>query len=86
MLTSGRGWHNHPMTDYPDLEDAKLMLGAAAIILGEDHPATKALAQAVTTRKPADIEAARVALRQRPRDQREAIIVAVERTCEAEEA
>ena len=44
------------MTDYPDIEDAKLMLGAAAIVLGKDHAATPALAQAVTTRKPADLE------------------------------
>ena len=68
----------------PDLDAARLLLDAAAIILGEDHPATRALARAVTTRKPADIEAARVALRQRPRDQREAIIAAVEATWEAE--
>ena len=82
----GARCHKRPMTDLPDIADAKLLLGAAAIILGEDHPATKALARAVTTRKPEDIEAARVALRQRPRDQREAIIAAVERTWEAEEA
>ncbi|MHC4093638.1 MAG: hypothetical protein ACYSVY_25765 [Planctomycetota bacterium] len=60
------------MTDYPDIEDAKLMLGAAAIVLGQNHPATLALARAVTTRKPGDILAARLALRQRPRDQRQA--------------
>ncbi len=66
------------MTDYPDIDDVKLMLGAAAIVLGEDHAATVALARAVTTRKPADIEASRLALRQRPRDQREAIAAAAE--------
>ncbi len=77
--------HKRPMTDYPDLEDAKLLLGAAAIILREDHPATLALARAVTTRKPEDIEASRVALRQRPRDQREAIAAAVEQAWEGEE-
>ncbi len=52
-----------------DLEDARLMLGAAAVVLGEDHAVTQALARAVATGKPADIEAARLALRQRPRDQ-----------------
>ncbi len=34
------------MTDYPDLDDARLMLGAAAVILGQDHAATLALARA----------------------------------------
>ncbi len=57
----------------PDLEDAKLMLGAAAVILGQDHAATMALARAVTTRKPADIEASRLAVKTLRRDQREAI-------------
>ncbi len=33
------------MTDYPDLDDARLMLGAAAVILGQDHAATLALAR-----------------------------------------
>jgi hypothetical protein len=51
------------MTDLPDIEDAKLMLGAAAIVLGQDYAATLALARAVTTRKPEDIEASRLALR-----------------------
>ena len=67
------------MNDLPDIEDAKLMLGAAAIVLGQDHTATLALARAVTTGKPADIEASRLAQRQLPQDVREAIAVAVER-------
>ena len=77
--------HKHRMIDLPDLADAKLMLGAAAIILGEEHAVTRALARAVTTRKPEDIEASRVALCQRPRDQREAIAAAVEQAWEGEE-
>ncbi len=85
MPGSGRGWHKHPMTDLPDIEDAKLMLGAAAIVLGKDHAATPALAQAVTTRKPADLEASRLALRALPQDTREAIADAVEEAWEAEE-
>ncbi len=81
------------MSDLPDLEDAKLMLGAAAIVLGEDHAATLALARAVTTRQAEDIEASRLALRriprdQRriPRDQRRAIAETVEAAWEAEDA
>ena len=66
------------MTDLPDIEGAKLMLGAAAVVLGKDHAATLALARAVMTRKPEDIEAARLALRQRPRDQCQAIAEAPE--------
>ena len=49
------------MTDYLDLDNAELMLGATAVILGEDHAATLALALAVTTRKPADIKRSRLA-------------------------
>ena len=86
MRASGEGCHKRPMNDLPDIENAKLMLGAAAIALGQDHAATLALARAVTTRKPEDIEASRVALRQRPRDQREAIAAAVEQAGEGEEA
>ena len=71
---------------YPDPEDAKLMLGAAAIVLGKDHAATlalaravtTALARAVTTRNPADIEGSRLALRALPPDAREAIAEAAE--------
>ncbi len=66
------------MTECPDLEDAKLMLGAMAIVLGKDHTATLALAQAFTTRGPEDIEASRLALRALPRDMRAAIAEAVE--------
>ncbi len=72
------------MTECPDLDDAKLMLGAAAVILGEDHAATLALARAVTTRKAADIEAFRLALRDVPRDQRRAIAETFEAAWEAE--
>ncbi len=73
------------MTEIPDLDDARLMLGAAAIVLGQDHAATLALARAVTTGKPADIEASRLALRQLPQDVREAIADAVERVWEVAE-
>jgi hypothetical protein len=73
------------MTDLPDIEDAKLMLGAAAIVLGKDHAATLALARAVTTRKQADIEASRLTLRALPKDMREAISDAVEEAWEGEE-
>ncbi len=70
----------------PDLEDAKLMLGAAAIVLGEDHAATLALVRAVTTRQPADIELSRPALRTILRDHRRTIAVMVEGTWAAEDA
>ncbi len=93
MPASASRWHKRPMSDLPDLEDAKLMLGAAAIVLGEDHAATLALARAVTTRQAEDIEASRLALRriprdQRriPRDQRRAIAETVEAAWEAEDA
>ena len=66
------------MTEIPDLEDARLMLGAAAVILGEDHAATLALAKAVTTRRADDIKRSRLALRALPRNQREAIAHVVE--------
>ncbi len=74
------------MSEIPDLEDAKLMLGAAAIVLGQDHAATLALARAVTTRKLADIEASRLALLAIPRDQRRAIAETVEAAWEGEDA
>ena len=73
------------MTEYPDLDDAKLMLGAAAIVLGEDHAATLALARTFTTRRGADIVRSRLALRTVPRDQRRAIAETVEAAWEAEE-
>ncbi len=72
------------MTKCLDLDDAKLLLGAAAIILGRDHAATLALARAVTTRKNEDIEAARLALRQLPRDRHRAIAEVVEQTRDGE--
>ena len=72
------------MSDYPDLEDAKLMLGAAAIVLGQDHAATLALAKAVTTRKLADIETSRLALLATSQDQRSAIAAVVEEAWAAE--
>ncbi len=72
------------MTEYPDLDTAKLMLGAASIVLGEDHAATLALARAVTTRWGADTELSRLALRRIPRDQRRAIADLVETAWEAE--
>lgn len=68
----------------PDLDDARLMLGAAAVILGHDHAATRALARAVTTRKAADIEASRLALLSLPREERRAIADTVERAWAAE--
>ncbi len=74
------------MSELPDLEDAKLMLGAAAIVLGEDHEATLALARAVTTRKAADIERSRLALRSLPRDQRSTIAETVEQVWQGEDA
>ena len=58
------------------------MLGAAAIVLGEDHAATLVLARAVTTRRLSDIEASRLALHRVPHDQRRAIALAVERAWE----
>ena len=70
----------------PDLEDAKLMLGAAAVILGQDHAATLALARAVTTRKADDIEASRLALLAIPRDQRRVIAETVEKAWERKDA
>ncbi len=72
------------MTKCLDLDDAKLLLGAAAIILGRDHAATLALARAVTTRKNEDIEAARLALRQLPRDRHRAIAEVVAQTRDGE--
>ena len=72
------------MPELPDLDDAKLMLGAAAVILGEDAPATLALARAVTTRRPAHIKRARAALRSLPPNQRAAIAHVVEQTWENE--
>ncbi len=80
--------HKRPMSEIPDLEDARLMLGAAAIVLGQEHEATLALARAVTTRKAADIEASRLALLAIPRDQRSAIADTVEAAwdCETAEA
>ncbi len=69
----------------PDLDDAKLMLGAAVVILGEDHAATLALARAVTTRKLADIEASRLVLLAIPREERKAIAAVVEEAWEAED-
>ena len=72
------------MTELPDLDTAKLMLGATAVILGQDHAATLALARAVTTRKPADIERSRLAPRTIPRDQRRALAEMVEAAWEAE--
>ena len=72
------------MPDYPDLDDAKLMLGAAAVILGEGHAATLALARAVTTRKAADIESSRKALLAIPQNQRRAIAETVEHAWEGE--
>ncbi len=86
MPTAAVRCHKRHMTDLPDIEDAKLMLGAAAIVLGQDHAATLALARAVTTGKPEDIEASRLALRQLPQEVREAIAEAVERVWEAAEA
>ena len=74
------------MSEIPDLEDAKLMLGAAAIVLGQDHAATLALARAVTTRQAADIEAFRLALRDVPRDQRRAIAETVEAAWQGEDS
>ena len=85
MPATAARWHKHPMTDLPDIEDAKLMLGAAVIILGQDHATTLALARAVTTRKPADIEASRLALRALPQDMRREIAAAVEAAWESEE-
>lgn len=73
------------MTELPDLDDAKLILGAAAIVLGENHTATMALARAVTTRKPEDIERSRLALRTIHRDRRPAIAAVAEEAWEAEE-
>ncbi len=72
--------------EIPDLDDAKLMLGAAAVILGQDHAATLALARAVTTRKAADIEAFRLALRDVPRDQRCGIAEIVEAAWQGEDS
>ncbi len=60
------------------------MLGAAAIMLGDDHAATLALARAVTTRRAADIKAARLALQALPRDQRRAMAETVEDAWEGE--
>ncbi len=86
LPTSPARVHKHPMSDLPDIEDAKLMLGAAAVILGEDHAATLALAKAVSTRKAADIESSRLALCSLPRDQRRAIAEMVEQAWEGEDA
>ncbi len=85
MATSAARVHKDPMTDLPDIEDAKLMLGAASIVLGQDHAATLALARAVTTRKQADIEASRLALLALPQDMRREIAAAVEAAWEGEE-
>ena len=84
MATTAARVHKYPMTDLPDIEDAKLMLGAASIVLGQDHAATLALARAVTTRKQADIEASRLALLAVPRDRRRAIAETVEQAWEVE--
>ena len=55
------------------------MLGAAAIVLGEDHPATVALSRASETMDRVDLWHAKLAMKTLRRDQREAIAEAVRR-------
>ncbi len=42
----------------------RLLTGAAGVVLGERHPATQALAWAITTWEPGDVTRARAQLRQ----------------------
>ena len=41
----------------------RLLSGAAAVVLGEGHPTTQALARAITTWEPGDVARARIGVR-----------------------
>ncbi len=62
----------------PDQDTLELAAAGAARVLGPDHSATRAFAQAAVTMAPVDLWHARLALRTLRRDQREAIAEAGE--------
>ena len=62
----------------PDQETLELAAAGAAQVLGPDHSATRAFAQAATTMAMADLWRARLALKTLRKDQREAIAEAGE--------
>ncbi len=63
---------------HPDRETLEPAAPAAALTLGPDHSATKALTRASITTDRVDLWHARLALKTLRRDQREAIAEAVE--------
>ena len=54
------------MTRAPKLnrDRLRLLTGAAGVVLGEDHPTTRALARGITTWEPSDVTRARIRVRQ----------------------
>ncbi len=62
----------------PDRETLELATAGAARVLGPDHSATRAFAQAATTMAMEDLWRARLALKTLRRDEREAIAAAAE--------
>ena len=63
---------------HPERETLEFAAAGAAKVLGPDHSATRAFAQAAATMAPADLWKARLALRTLRLDQREAIAEAAE--------
>ncbi len=66
-MIAGRAgpWQDAPVTRAPKLNHDRLRLltGAAGVVLGEDHPTTRALARAITTWEPSDVTRARMGMR-----------------------
>jgi hypothetical protein len=62
----------------PDRETVILAAAGAALTLGEQHSATRALSRAAETMDRVDLWRARLALRTLSKEQREAIAAAVE--------
>ncbi len=63
---------------HPERETLELAAAGAARMLGPDHSATRAFAQAAVTMDRVDLWRARLALKTLRRDQREAIAAATE--------
>lgn len=59
--------------DHPDRDTLELAAAGAAKVMGPDHSATRAFAQAANTMDRVDLWHARLALKTLRRDQREAI-------------
>ena len=68
-----------PHAKPPDLDRLDMLSAAAAVVLGEDHPATVALATAITTTTDADMRRAWRAVRQLPPLVRLRLVQVVER-------